>query len=182
MEISSNSLNQPVNFYNKNTGNNINMAIEGENHLYQSNIFASEFGIKKIERNSSAPNRKKRKSKRLNTIDTDYLPDEAEVQEEKFQNENIFLENEQNSLIKRLKKSIDYFLTSMPLINYFFLKEREQKIKKTVEKLNDINQNIDELLNTAAPFGEEDTIYQNIAENLTNAANILGKDKKNMPN
>ena len=75
MEISGNSINQPVNFYPKNTGNNINMAIDGENHLYQANIFAHEFAAMQNKKNITLPIRKKRKSKRLNTMDTDYLPD-----------------------------------------------------------------------------------------------------------
>ncbi len=180
MEISSNSLNQPVNFYTKNTGNNINMAIEGENSLYQSNIFAPEFGIKRAEKIPSSPHRKKRKSKRLNTIDTDYLPDEIENSDSNNQNDNFFLIQNKNSVIERLKKAFDNFIISTPLLNYFFLKQKHKRIQKTVETLNNINQNVDELVNTAVPFGEEETVYKDIAENLTKAAVILGKAGKNI--
>lgn len=176
MEISSNSLNQPVNFYPKNTGNNINMAIEGENHLYQPNISAYA-AVRKTDKTTTLPFRKKRKNKRLNTVDTDFIPDETEQTEAKT--ENIFLENEHNSVLNQLKKTFKYLLISVPLINYFFLKEKREKMKQTVEKLNDISQNMDELLNTAFPYGEEEYMYQNIAQNLTNAASIIVEENKN---
>ncbi len=176
MEISGNSFNKPVSFYSKNTENNINTLVESENNLYRANIFAPEFQ-KKAEKTLTLPFRKKRKNKRLNTIDTDYLPDETEETEIKA--DNIFLENEQNLIMKNLKKTYEYFITSIPLINYFFLKEKQQKIKKTVEKLSDISQNMDELLNTASPYGEEEAMYENIAENLTTAATIIVEENKN---
>ena len=180
MEISGNSINQPVNFYPKNTGNTINMAIDGENHFYQSNIFAPEFGAINSKKNITIPIRKKRKSKRLNTIDTDYLPDEIIEESSKEDADNFFIAEEKNNIKESLKKIIEHFLTATPLINYFFLKKKHQKIQKTVETLSDISQNVDELLNSAVPYGEERTVYQDIAKNLTDAANLLGKANKEL--
>lgn len=180
MEISGNSYNQPVNFYTKNTGNNINMAIDNENHLYQSNIFAPEFAARETLKNSTIPIRKKRKSKRLNTIDTDYLPDEATDEVVKENADNFFITEEKSKIKENFKKAVEHFFTATPLINYFFLKQKQQKIQKTIETLNDINQNVDELLNSAVPYGEEKTLYQDIAKNLTDAANLLGKANKEL--
>ena len=179
MEISGNSLNQPVNFYPKNTGNTINMAIDGENHFYQSNIFAPEFAAMQNKKNVTIPIRKKRKSKRLNTMDTDYLPDEV-IDETKEKADNFFIAEEKKQKKENFKKAIEYFLTSTPLINYFFLRKKHQKIQRTVETLSDISQNVDELLNSAVPYGEEKTVYQDIAKNLTDAANLLGKANKEL--
>ena len=63
MEISGNSINQPVNFHPKNTENTINMAIDGEKYLYQSNIFSPEFVAMQNKKNVSIPIRKKGKVK-----------------------------------------------------------------------------------------------------------------------
>ena len=47
-----------------------------------------------------------------------------------------------------------------------------------VNTLNDIMQNADDLINTAVPYGESGKVYQNIAQNLTKAANVIGKANK----
>lgn len=179
MEIS-NGINQPVNFYSRNTGNNIRMAIDNENQLYQSNIFASEFVVKETEKKVTNPVKKKRKNRRLNTIDTDYLPDEVQDVQPVETSQNFFVEKEPNPIIENFKKGFEFFVTTTPLVNYFFLKKKKHRIQKTVESLNDITQNVDELMNTTIPYGEETSLYQDIARNLTNAANIIGKANKEM--
>lgn len=179
MEISS-GLNQPVNFYTRNTGNNIKMAVDNENQLLQSNIFAPEFGARETEKKITNPIKKKRKSKRLNTMDTDYLPDESSSNGEISTSDNFFVEKEQNPIFENIKKGFEFFFTKTPLVNYFFLKQKKQRIQKTVESLNDITQNVDELMNTTVPYGEETNLYHDIARNLTNAANIIGKANKEM--
>ncbi len=177
MEISS-GINQPVNFYSRSTGNNIKMAIDNENQLYQSNIFASEFASHETERKTTSPIKKRRKSRRLNTIDTDYLPDEVDSPKTNDSTQNFFVESEHNQLLENLKKGVEHFVTTTPLVNYFFLKGKKAKIQKTVESLTDITQNVDELMNTTIPYGEESNLYHDIAKNLTNAANIIGKANK----
>ena len=180
MEISSNSLNQPVNFYTKNTGNNINMAIDNENQLYGSNVFSSEIFQQELNRHTPAPVKKRRKSKRLNTYDSEYLPDETIEDTIQNKDNNFFLEKEQNSIKNNLKKALEHFVTATPLVNYFFLKRKNQQLKKTVETLNDISQDVDELMNTAIPYGENSEFYGNIAKNLTKAASILGRTNKEL--
>lgn len=177
MEIS-NGLNQPVSFYNKNTGNSINTVINDDNHLYNGNIFSPEIALKEESKLVTRPIKKKRKSKRLNTMDSDYLPDETTSPSKvDAENGNFFLE-EKTSLWTRLKKSMEHFFTVTPLVNYFFLKEKTKKIQETVQTLNDISQNVDDLMNTTVPYGEQDALYTDIAKNLTNAAGILGKANK----
>ena len=176
MEISS-GLNQPVSFYNKNTGNSVNTVINDDNHLYGSNFFASENVLKEEVKLVTRPIKKKRKNKRLNTMDSDYLPDEASNIKVEPESGNFFLE-EKPSLWKRLKKSVEHFFTVTPLVNYFFLKEKTKKIQKTVETLNDISQNVDDLMNATVPYGEESALYTDIAKNLTNAASVLDKAHK----
>ncbi len=175
MEISG-SINQPVNFYTKNTENKLNTYFEGENRLYQETNFASEFNNEKI----TVPVKKlkkHRKNKRLNTYDSDYLPDEI-TDSEQMEN-NFFIEHDKNDFFKNLKKDAKNILNNTPLINYFYLKDKEQKIAKTVKELNNISQNVDELINTTVPFGENSDIYSDIAKNLTNAVNIIGEANKN---
>ena len=60
MDISS-GLNQPVSFYNKNTGNSINTVINDDNQLYGANIFSSESVVKETSKLATSPIRKKRK-------------------------------------------------------------------------------------------------------------------------
>ena len=180
MEFASNSLNQPVNFYTKNTGNTINMAIDGDNKLYPQNIIAPEFMTEKIVNSVNKPKRK-RKNKRLNTYDTEYLPDETEEvnSKEELYSENIFILQDKPTFTDKLKKAFEHFITVTPLVNYFFMKKKGQRIKNTVNKLNDISQDVDELLNTSVPYGESSIVYSNIAKNLTTAACILGEVNKN---
>ena len=177
MEFS--SLNQPVNFYTKNMGNNINTIIETDNRPVSNNIFAPELSAQKSAP-VSVPVKKKRRNKRLNTLDSEYLPDEApeETEDKTEDNDNIFLDKKENNFRENAKKAIEQFIISTPLINYHYMKQKKQTIQKAVEKLTDINQNVDELMNTAMPYGEEAKIYKDIAANLTTAANLFGKTNK----
>ena len=182
MEISGNSINQPVNFYTKNTGNTINMAIDENKLPLANNIFMPELVTEKALKNITQP-RKKRKSKRFNALDSEYLPDEPSEKEttnEIQETDNFFISGNQNNIKENIKTGIEHFVTNTPLINYFFMRKKEQNIKKAVETLNDISQNVDELLNTAVPYGEETDVYNDIANNLTKAVNILGNANKNL--
>lgn len=176
MEISGNSYNQPVNFYTKNTENMIPTYKEGENRLYTENVFVPETVAKKVTK----PIRKTKKNKRLNTFDTEYLPDEASDTTIKENENNFFIQKEENKIFNNIKKSFEWFVSSTPLINYFFLRQKKERLRQTVEKLNDISQNVDELLTTAVPYGENGNMYSDYAKNLTDAAIILNKANKNL--
>lgn len=181
MEISSNNINQPVAFFPKNTGNTINMAID-DNQFYQSNIFSAQINEQLINnRKFSQPLKRKRKSRRLNTMDNEYLPDTAYEEETlKKDEDNFFAQRPQNQLISNIRKKIEYIIANIPLINYFYLQKKTGRIRETVEVLTDINQNVDELLNTQVPFGEEKEIYSSIEKNLTSAVNLIGRVNKNV--
>lgn len=179
MEISGNSLNQPVNFYTKNTGNTINLAINDPN-LPITNVFAPEFESKeKIKSISQNTKRKKSKNKRLNTYDTDYLPDEtAETEVSENNADNIFSSQSENKIKKNIKKTIEHMVTTIPLINYCYLRQKEKTLKNAVNTLTGINQNVDELLNISVPIGEETALYKDIANNLNSAVHIIGSANK----
>ncbi len=179
MDISS-SLNRAVNMYGTSTANNLNLPIENENKIHGSNIFSSEYAVKEAAKPQVPIQRKKKKNKRLNTIDTDFLPDEAVENPIEEAHVNFFIEKKTNPIVQKIKKSLDYFFTSTPLINYFYLKHKEQKIHNTIETLNDIMQNADELINTPVPFGENSNVYNKIAQNLTNAASVISKANKEL--
>ena len=75
MEISGNSLNQPVNFYTKNTGNTINMAIDSDNRLYpNNNIFAPEFGAITNPKQQTTQKKKKNTSFMSFCTESQFLP------------------------------------------------------------------------------------------------------------
>ncbi len=177
MDISG-SINQPVSFYSKNTGNMINTYMEHENKVYQENVFVPEFGMEKITKPIKKQEKKFKKNKRLNTYDSDYLPDETFEETTIKEDNNFFIQPELKNTRNRIKKSVEYILTSIPLINYYYLRKKKNKIENTVKKLNDISQNVDELINTTMPYGEENSLYNDIAKNLTNAATILSQTNK----
>ena len=130
MEISG-GINNPVNMYGTATGNNLNLAVESENKIYGSNIFSSEFIQKEAVKAMSNPHKKRRSGKRLNTIDTDFLPDEvAENPNNAESASNFFVNKKTNKIKEKLKKSIEYIFTSIPLINCFYLKQKEIRIQR----------------------------------------------------
>lgn len=179
MEISG-GLNQPVEFFAKNTGNNINTLVPTESHSAVSNVFSAEINEQLNRKNISKSNRKSKKNKRLNLIDSEYLPDEVIEDGNSIYDseENIFVSYGENQILRRFRKFFIYFIENTPLLNYFILKRKKRLIQNTVSKLNDISQNVDEMLNSAVPYGEEKFLYGKIANNLNQAANIIGKVNK----
>lgn len=181
MEISSNSINQPVNFYQKNTGNTINMAIDEDNRLISGNIFSSSYGIKETTKPISKSEKRRKRNKRLYTYDSDYLPDGSEYSaDNESEKGNFFLIKEDSNIINKINKKFKKIISVTPIVNYFFLKEKTKKIKTTVDELYDISQNVDEMLSSRTAYGEEGKLYTDIADNLTNAANILGKVNRSL--
>ena len=176
MEIPSNNINQPVSFFTKNTGNTINMAID-DNRFYQSNIFSPELNEQLLNNKKNVkPAFKKRKSKRLNTMDSEFIADFAGTEDVLSQeNGNFFV-----SSASKLKKASEYMLVKIPLLNYFYLKKKRNDLQKTVELLNGISQNVDDLLNTISPYGEEKELYSSYEKNLSDAANAIGKAVKGL--
>ncbi len=180
MEISANGLNQPVNFYQKNTGNTINMAIDEDVRAYQTNIFAPEHASTASNTTGNIRSKGKRKNKKLNATDSEFFAvsetENPAVKEES--SENFFIVSEDT--FKRFKKKLSNCVSSIPLLNYFILKKRTQKLQNTVSQLSDIKENVDEMINAVVAQGEEEELYSDIAKNLTAAANIIGEANKDL--
>ena len=168
-----NGLNQPVSFYNKNTGNNVNTVINEEN-TYSSNFFVSDMKLKENAK-ATNPTKRKRKNKRLNLLDSEYLPDEALDEAIEKDSENNFFKQKENPISKTFK----FIFTSIPLINYFYLKNKSKEIKKAVETLNNLSQDVDDLITSPIPYGESKNTYTNIANNLNNVASLINETNKN---
>lgn len=175
MEIGGNNLSEPVRFYTKNTENLIKRNVENTDISKTANIFAGEITLREKEKLVTSPIKKKRKSKRLNVLDSEYISDERIEQNNE---ENIFLTKKESKKGISLKKITNFIFTKIPIINYVFLKNKKQEIQTTVEKLSGINQDIDDLMSSSVPFGEDKKYYDDIANNLTSAANILGKSER----
>ena len=104
-------LSQPVNFYTKNTGNSINTALNEENQAYSSNIFAPVSQIKTQNTQKTLSKRRKR-NKRLNINDNDYLPEEYPIESKEISADNNFFMRRTNpSFITNFKKA--YYLCSL---------------------------------------------------------------------
>lgn len=169
-----NGLNQPVSFYNKNTGNSVNTVINEEN-VYSSNFLVSEFVAKETAKVTKPSIKRKRKNKRLNLLDSEYLPDEALEEAIEKDSESNFFKQKENPISKTFK----FIFTSIPLINYFYLKNKSKEIKKAVETLNDLSHDVDDLITAPIPYGESTNTYTDIAKNLNNVASLISETNKN---
>ena len=89
--------------------------------------------------------------------------------------ENNFFKPKENAFNKAFK----FIFTSIPLINYFYLKNKSKEIKKAVDKLNNLSQDVDDLITSQIPYGEDKNTYTDIAKNLTNAASLISESNKN---
>ena len=76
MEINGNNLSEPVRFYTKNTENLIKRNVENTDISQIPNIFAGEIEIKEKAKVVTSHIKKKRKSKRLNVLDTEYISED----------------------------------------------------------------------------------------------------------
>ena len=90
-----NGLNQPVSFYNKNTGNNVNTVINEEN-TYSSNFFVSDMKLKEASKTTNPTTKKRKKNKRLNLLDSEYLPEDALDEAIEKDSENNFFKQKEN--------------------------------------------------------------------------------------
>ncbi len=176
MEINGNNFSEPVRFYNKNTENIIKQEFEKEATTASANLFAFNAEKKETAKLTTHPIKKRKKTKRLNVLDSEYLPDENNAVQTSTDN-NIFVTGQNQKKENKIKKAVNFLFTKVPLINYFFLREKSNSIKETVEKLNDITQDVDSMLGIQVPYGEDSTYYDSIAKNLSNAAEIIGKSE-----
>ena len=177
MDIS-NGINRTMGVYNSNTQNNL--GIEHENKIYTADLYPNEFSLKESEKLITPPSKKRKKNHRLNTIDTDFLPDETDFVPIEDKKDNFFVDQQSltSKAINKMNNSIKFIVENIPIVNYFYLRKKEEKIQKTIEELNKIIENTDELINSRVPYGEDGRVYQKIAEGLSNGANVIGKANK----
>lgn len=100
--------------------------------------------------------------------DGDYL-------EKKQISTNDLFGSTNGSILKVLK----YFFLKLPIISFFFLKEKQAKIKESISTLDSINSDVDKLVS----FFEgksviNDKKYRKICEELIKANNIQSKITK----
>lgn len=177
MEINgSNNFSEPVRFYNKNTENIIKQEFEKESASSAANLFQYANMKKENSKTISHPIKRKRNGKRLNVIDSEYFPERTEEAGIK-ETDNIFSSTVPQKKENIISKSVKFVFTKVPLLNCFFLKKKSENIKETVKKLNDITSDVDMMLETQIPYGEDTTYYESLAKNLSNAAEIIGKSE-----
>ncbi len=116
--------------------------------------------------------------KRLNSMDNEFLFNEGKNIEADTLNKsnsfNVF------HLVNRASVAFKGFLEKMPVIGYFVTKEKRAKIKETLDSLNAINNDVDSLLKTSVPYGEQSGVYEVITENIMKANNIHAQMQKDI--
>lgn len=116
--------------------------------------------------------------KRLNTFDNDFLPQENQAESVKKPFKNIFQKPDFNHLTNQVAVAFKSLMANTPVINYFLMKDKQSKLKKTLNTLNAINSDVDELINLAVPYGEQSDKYKMLCENLVKANQIHSQIRK----
>lgn len=113
-------------------------------------------------------------NKRLNTMDSHFMV-EAEPKKITFGNtvsKNPFWSPDFQQLAQTFNSVAKKVLVKVPVVNYFVLKDKHKRLKQTVERLNTLNNDMDELLKSKMPYGEQYTIYKSLSESLMKANSI----------
>lgn len=142
------------------------------------NVFSS--GVPKATNPVRVDKKPSSMKKRLNIFDNQYLQSEENISESvNFQGKNkIIIRSDFNQLLASMKVVFKGVLEKVPVVNYFVLKEKQDKIKETINRLNSINNDVDELINSSVPFGEIPDKYKILSENLMKANNINSQIRK----
>lgn len=129
----------------------------------------------------SNPNAKSHKvNKRINAYDNEllYYEEVSRLNQTESDSNNFFLKSDSQKVWLAFKRLIKNIAVRLPIINYFVLKEKQNKLKTTLADLNSINSSMDELINSSVPFGEQSDKYKKFSENIVKANNIHAKIKK----
>lgn len=170
MEIPKNS-NNPNNFREMIANNALdNSVIDEFNVDFSSkpNLFSSVHGQNMVSPFGERTTPKKKKSKRLNAYDNELLYQEEAVKI------NLDKNYSKNVLGKSFKSLMKAFGSRLPVVNYFLMKDKKNRIKNTLNTLNSITDSVDEILNTSSPYGETDK-YDTLWQKLMEAKNINSK-------
>ena len=112
--------------------------------------------------------RKKSKSKRLNAYDSELLYQEEAIKVD------LADKSSKSIMGKSFTSLLKAFGSRLPIVNYFLLKDKKNKIKRTLDTLNSINDSVDEIINTSSPYGETDK-YDALWQKIMEANNINSK-------
>ena len=123
--------------------------------------------------------KKKKPLNRFNISDSEYLDDTGYIPSEEIkENENLFaLQPAPNPVFEAAKK-IGKIIEKIPVLNSVILKNKSIKLQKTLNNLNEINQNTDNIITLSMPIGEEEKRYSEITKNLSDASNLIGQAKR----
>ena len=123
--------------------------------------------------------KKKKANTRFNISDSEYLDDTGYIPPaEQGEEENLFAIRPEPNPIFETAKKIGNVLKKVPVLNSVILKNKSIKLQKTLNNLNEINQNTDSIMNLSMPYGEEERRYTELTKNLSDASNLIGQAKK----
>lgn len=146
--------------------------------------------IKPTEKYTQNDGKNTNPQKRLNAFDSAILESNAHIKDEDKKN-NVFTKfsnRVQNGISQAFGRTFKV-LKSLPLsqnISFDYVKKSElfkrlkpvfnkSKLKATLDNLNEINNNVNELVNLKIPFGEKDARYKTLADNLIKANSVHSK-------
>lgn len=107
--------------------------------------------------------------KRLNIYDNNFMPqDEVSIQEV---NQNSVNQNSKFSF-NQMVVAFKGLVAKTPVLNYFILSEKRDRLRDTLNRLNSINAEVNELTSLKSPYGERDDKYNMLCSNLARANQI----------
>jgi len=112
--------------------------------------------------------KKKKKSKRLNAYDSELLYQEEAIKVD------LTGKSSGNVMGRSFVSLMKAFGSRLPVVSYFLLKDKKNKIKSTINTLNSINDSVDEIVNTSSPYGETDK-YDVLWQKIMEANNVNSK-------
>lgn len=117
--------------------------------------------------------------KRLNVFDNYFLQDKQPPEENLKNNQSnkFFISSDFKQVFKSLQVVFKGTLEKVPVVNYFVLRDKQNRIKETIKTLSTINNDMDELISLSYPYGESDK-YKMLSETIIKANNIHSKIRK----
>lgn len=118
--------------------------------------------------------------KRLNVFDNHFLQDSEDISglSPDTDAKKPLPKSDFEHLLVSINNVLNNILVKIPVVNYFVLKERQNKLKENIKSLNSINSDVDELINLSVPYGEQSEKYRALSENLMRANNINSQIRK----
>ncbi len=170
MKIPKDNINQN-NFYMNPSIENLEMEDIELDLASKPNVFSKVHSVPIYNQTPKRP-----KSKRINAMDSQLffneIDNKANDHADKLQTNNF------EQFTKTLGVAFRGLLTKLPVINYFVMKDKHDRLKQTISNLNSINSNVDEMMKTSMPYGEQAEVYKVLTENIMKANNIHSQIQK----